>query len=196
MNKVKTYSLLLLPVLAVSAFSSVAAVPETITVDGGNINFTGSVVNAPCAVDVDHSGKSVMLGQVATNKLVSKGDTSSVVPFTIKLTGCDLAAEVAEGEEVVNYTKASITFNGSTIGDDSTLALNTSGSGENLAKNVGIQILQNSKPIKIDGSTATGAASLISGNNEIPFGATYVATADGAVAGTANSTVSFRVTYE
>lgn len=181
-----------------SAFSSVAAVPPKITVDGGKINFTGAVVNAPCAVDVDHNGQSVMLGQVATNKLVKAGDSSSVVPFTIKLTGCDLATEVGDDPKAtVNYTKASITFNGSTIeGDTETLALNSLGSGEDLAQNVGIQILQNSKAVKVDGSTATGTANLIAGNNEIPFGATYVATGNGVVAGAANSTVSFRVTYE
>lgn len=198
MKKVLIVSII--PMLMGTTFSVLAAEPEfkaptKVTVDGGKINFTGTIVAAPCAVDVDNNGASVTLGQVATNKLVAKGDSSSAVPFSIKFVGCDLDGGDSTGE-TANYAKASITFNGTTAGDDSTLALSTSGSGENVAKNVGIQILQDSKPVKVDGSTASKEASIIAGNNEIPFSAAYVATADKVVAGTGNATVNFRVTYQ
>lgn len=187
-----------LPALMITTFSTFASEkgPESVTVDGGTINFTGTIVAAPCAVDVDNNNATVMLGQVATNQLAAKGDSSSAVPFSIKLVGCDLANNEVLDSESANYTKAAITFNGTTDGDDSTLALTTSSSGEMKAKNVGIQILQNNKPLKIDGSTESKAASLINGNNEIPFSAVYVATTGKAVAGTGNASVSFRVTYQ
>ncbi|MFP7609906.1 fimbrial protein [Serratia quinivorans] len=192
---------LLMPTLMGSAFSSFAegGTPQPVkkvTVDGGKINFTGSIVAAPCAVDSESSRQSVDLGQVATNKLVSKGDSSAAVPFTIKLVGCDLTADISDPSETANYTKASITFNGTTNDDDSTLALSGSSGGSTVAKNVGIQILQNNKALKVDGSTATTAIDLLNGNNELPFSVAYVATADNTVAGIANSTVNFRVTYE
>jgi type 1 fimbria pilin len=186
----------LMPLLIVSSFSSFAEVlpppPTGVTVDGGKINFTGAVVAAPCAVDVDNNGQSVMLGQVATNKLSTKGDSSSAVPFSIKLSGCELTSSDATG----NYTSATITFSGLTAGDSSTLALTSGSSGEQLAKNVGLQILQNNKPVMVDGSAPTKESSIIAGSNEIPFSAAYVATADKASAGVANSTVSFRVSYK
>jgi major type 1 subunit fimbrin (pilin) len=180
----------------------VLAAPESITVDGGKINFTGAIVAAPCAVDNTSDGQTVRLGQVPTNRLNTKGDTSSTVPFTIKLIGCDLAsADDSNQDATISYTSASITFNGSTVGDDTTLAIQSAASGAgdttSAAQNVGVQIYDNNNQIvKVDGSTATPSHKLLNGTNEIPFSAAYIATADGVVAGSANSTVNFQVNYE
>ncbi|HGU9825296.1 TPA: fimbrial protein [Enterobacter cancerogenus] len=181
------------------------AFADSVTVDGGKINFTGSVVAAPCAVDATSDGQTVVMGQVPANRLAGKGDASSAVPFTIKLTGCDLqgastSAEAGNAAKAISYTSASITFNGATAGDSTTLAISSAASGAgdttSAAQNVGLQILQNNTPVTVDGSTATTAQKIYAGANEIPFSAAYVATADGVVAGSANSTVNFQVTYE
>jgi len=190
----------LMPVLLITTFSGHAA-PAKVTVDGGKINFEGSVVAAPCAVDNTTDGQTVRLGQVPVSRLAAKGNTSSAVPFNVKLTGCDLSSiDPADGKKTVSYTSASIIFNGATTGDDSTLAIQSASSGAGdtttAAQNVGIQIYQNNKAVKVDGSTATAAQKILGGNNEIPFSAAYVATADGVVAGSANSTVNFQVSYE
>lgn len=190
----------LMPALFVSAFSVHAAAPP-VTVDGGKINFEGAVIAAPCSIDNTTDGQTVILGQVPAARLATKGDTSSAVPFTIGLTGCDLTvADQTEPDETVSYTSASITFNGATAGDDSTLAIqpasNGAGDTTSAAQNVGIQIFQNNKAVKVDGSTATDAQKILSGNNQIPFSAAYVATADGVVPGSANSTVNFQISYE
>lgn len=198
MNKYTYTFAPLIPALFLTAFTGHAA---TTTVDGGKINFEGSVVAAPCAVDNTSDGQTVRLGQVPVSRLASKGNTSSTVPFNIKLTGCDLSAiDPADSENTVSYTSASIIFNGATTGDDSTLAIQpaSSGAGDTTtaAQNVGIQIYQNNQAVKVDGSTATAAQKILNGNNEIPFSAAYVATADGVVAGSANSTVNFQISYE
>jgi type 1 fimbria pilin len=190
----------LIPALAVFSFPTVAAVNPVIA-DGGKINFTGSVVAAPCAVDNTTDGQTVTLGLVATNHLAAKGDSSPAVPFTIKLTGCDLtSADIADPDTTASYTSASVIFNGTTTGEDTTLAIQAApgGAGETTtaAQNVGIQILQNNKAVNVNGSTATEVQQILKGTNEIPFSAVYVATADGVVAGTANSTVNFQVSYE
>jgi type 1 fimbria pilin len=189
--------------LTVIFSASALAAPENITVDGGKINFTGAVVAAPCAVDNTSDGQTVRLGQVPTNMLATKGARSSVVDFTIKLTGCDLAVtDSADPDATVNYTSASITFNGTTVGDDSTLAIQSGASGAgdttSVAQNVGVQIydVADSKAVKLDGSTPTVSQPLKKGNNEIPFQAGYVATGNGVVAGSANAVVNFRVNYE
>jgi type 1 fimbria pilin len=188
----------LMPSLFMLTFSGQAA-PNKVTVAGGNINFEGAVVAAPCVVDNSSDGQTVRLGQVPTNRLSAKGNTSAAVPFSIKLTGCDLSAvDPADKDKTVSYTSASVIFNGATVGDDSTLAVQSVGSagGTAAAQNVGIQIFQNNQAVKVDGSTATAAQKLVDGNNEIPFSAAYVATGDGVVAGSANSTVNFQMSYE
>ena len=172
------------------------AAPKKVTVDGGKIQFTGSVVSAPCVVDNDTDSQMVNLGQIAVNSLGKKGSTGSPVGFNIKLTGCDLTPPGTNPTETANYTKASIVFNGAPAGDDSTLSLNANGSGESVAKNVGIQISQNNVPVKINGTTATSSNNLHVGSNLIPFAATYVATGDAVVAGSANAVVNFSVNYE
>lgn len=196
----------LMPVLLMGSFSAFAddpaPAPETVpvTIDGGKINFTGAIVAAPCAVDNTSDGQTVKLGQVPTNRLSAKGDSSSAVPFTIKLTGCDLSVSATDPTKAAAYTSASITFNGATTGDDTTLAVQSAASGAGdtttSAQNVGIQILQNNTAVNVDGSTATAAQKIVAGSNEIPFSAAYVATDEGVVAGSANSTVNFQVTYE
>ncbi|WP_286932917.1 fimbrial protein [Leclercia sp. UBA5958] len=173
-----------------------------VSVDGGQVNFVGSIVAAPCAVDTTSDGQTVTLGQVPTNRLSSKGDSSSSVPFSIKLVGCDLGADaIPETPDArAAYTSASITFIGATAGDSQTLAVKSAATGAgdttSAAQNVGIQILQNNEPLNVDGSAASESQTIIAGANEIPFSAKYVATADGVVAGSANATVNFRVNYE
>lgn len=199
MKKENILSAALITAMFTGSFSALAAdtTPEKLTVNGAKINFTGSVVSAPCIVDNDSDNKTVNLGQVTTKSMTKKGDSSTAVPFTIKLTGCDLVStDTTDPTKSANYTKVAITFNGTTAGDDSTLALAGNGAGSSVAKNVGIQILQNNTALKVDGSTPAQASQLVAGSNEIPFSAAYVATGDGVTAGAANSSVSFQVTYE
>lgn len=187
----------LLPVLMAGSFSSYAAAtaPAPVSVDGGKINFTGSVVAAPCAVDNSSDGQSVPLGQIATNQLASKGATGSAVPFKIKLIGCDLSPQAGATDDTSNYTKASITFSGSTV-DATTLQVTADGAGQQPAKNVGIQIMQANKAVNVDGTASTATQDIIAGENEIPFTATYVATDATVTAGAANGSVNFKVNYE
>jgi len=185
----------LLPVFMAGSFATYAAAPDAVSVDGGKINFTGSVVAAPCAVDNSSDGQTVSLGQIATNQLVSKGATGSAVPFTIKLIGCDLSPQAGAVDDTSDYTKASITFSGSTV-DATTLQVTANGAGQQPAKNVGIQIMQANKAVNVDGSASTETQNMIAGVNEIPFTATYVATDASVTAGSANSSVNFKINYE
>lgn len=192
---------ILTSILLANSFSSFAEdsveslAPESVTVDGGKINFTGSIVAAPCAVDNSTDGQMVRLGQVAANQLASKGSTSSAVPFSIKLVGCDLSPLSGDTTATGNYTKASITFSGSST-DATTLALSGTGAGEYVARNVGIQIFQANKAVNVDGTSSTLSENIIAGENEIPFTASYVATDAEVTAGIANSSVDFKVSYE
>lgn len=168
-------------------------VPTPVTVDGGKINFSGSIVATPCAVDSDSDGQTVKLGQVPANHFTAADMTTSPVPFTIKLTGCKLNADTSGSA----YTSAAITFRGTTVADKSSvLALaSASGSGDTVATNVGIQILQSGKPLIIDGSSSATKQTLLAGSNSLDFSAEYIATSASVTAGSANSSIDFQVTY-
>lgn len=142
------------------------------------------------------NGQNVPLGQIATKQLPKKGSTGSAVPFSIKLIGCDLSPQAGAPAEKKNYTKASITFTGPTV-DATTLQVTANDAGQQPAKNVGIQIMQANKAVHVDGTASTEASNIMVGENEIPFTATYVATAEtGVTAGAANSSVNFTVNYQ
>jgi len=182
-----------------SVSTSVAiAAPNKVSVDGGQINFVGSVVAAPCVVDNDTSSQTVNLGQVSAKALSQKGSKGASVPFNINLVGCDLSvADNGNPEEAASYTKASIVFKGLSTSDDNTLALLANGSGDTVAQGVGIQIFQNDNmPVNINGTTEAGSTELQNGKNVIPFSASYVATGPNVIAGNANAVVSFRINYE
>ncbi|WP_223821316.1 fimbrial protein [Pantoea sp. B_10] len=152
----------LMPVLMVAASDAMAGDPAPaqtpITIDGGKINFSGSIVATPCAVDNDSDGQTVKLGQVPANHFSAAGDTSAAVPFSIKLTGCVLDKDATGA--TANYTGAAITFKGTAVsGKADVLALSPSASGAGdetkPAANVGIQILQNGTAVAVDGSKAS-----------------------------------------
>lgn len=171
--------------------------PKPVTVNGGTVHFTGEIVNAACAVDNDFDGQTVKLGQFRAGALTKKGDHSDVVPFTIKLTDCELGGDATTAA----YSTVAVTFSGTQAGSD-TKSIAVSGASDgsantaDAAKNVGVEILQDGTPLSIDGTTAATAQSIHAGDNTLSFGAAYVATADKATAGIANADATFKLTYE
>ncbi|HEQ3521849.1 TPA: fimbrial protein [Citrobacter freundii] len=199
MNFKATLCATLLPVLLAGSVSAFAeeeepVAPTAVTVPGGQISFTGEVIAAPCAVDNDSANQVVKLGQVSTNVFSDVGSTSGAVPFSIKLTGCDLSG--TDGS--ANYTKAAITFNGQTVaGNNKALAVSSGGGVANsTAGNIGVQIQQDGAAVVVDGAGSSTAKAIAAGSNEMFFDAAYVATAKNVTAGVANATADFTVTYE
>ncbi|EMU7958518.1 fimbrial protein [Salmonella enterica] len=196
--------LLTLGTLIVFGFSSYAmakdpAPPTPVTVDGGTLHFTGKIVSAACAVDNDSDGQTVRLGQFRAGMLAKKDAHSEVVPFDIKLTNCDLGGDASTAA----FSTVAVTFLGVQAGSDNKAIL-VSGSSpdgasntKDAAQNVGIEILQDGKPVTINGSPSDAIKkSIHNGDNTLSFGAAYIATADGATAGTANADATFQLTYE
>jgi len=155
--------------------------PAPITVNGGTVQFGGSIVNAPCAIDTGAAGLSVDMGQYRVSDFATTGDVSGLTPFNIALSNC--AAET--------YTRAAVTFSGSTAtGNNKALSVNGGAGG------VGIQILQNHTPLAVDGSAASTPASLNEGSNMLTFQAQYISLANAVTPGAANATANFTVTYQ
>ncbi|MDK9365428.1 fimbrial protein [Lelliottia wanjuensis] len=70
----------------------------------GTINFTGSIIDAPCSISPDSDGQTVKLGEISNVALNANGNTgtSTPRPFEIKLENCSLGT----------YTTVTTTFTG------------------------------------------------------------------------------------
>ncbi|MRS90022.1 type 1 fimbrial protein subunit FimA [Enterobacteriaceae bacterium RIT714] len=158
-----------------------------VSVNGGNVHFKGELVNAACAVNTESADQIVNLGQYRTAKFTKIGDTTANIPFNIELNDCD--PEVA--------ATASVAFTGQIDPTDKTLLAVTSGSNDNAAKGVGIEILDStSATLTPDGATFSAAKALIEGTNTLNFTARYKATAATTEPGQANADATFVMKYE
>ncbi|EBZ1028249.1 long polar fimbrial protein LpfA [Salmonella enterica subsp. enterica serovar Muenchen] len=99
---------------ATSAFAT--TIPTT---DAGNgtINFTGSVIDAPCSVSTDSQNINVILGQVSKNQLKSADESSDPKKITISLLNCSFEAPSASNSDskqsekaVTDYSKVAVAF--------------------------------------------------------------------------------------
>ena len=172
-----------LAVLSTIAMSSSVFAEET--VNGGKVNFTGSLTNAACAVSTDTSNQNVELGEYRTASLSAAGDKATSIPFKIKLVDCDNAT----------LKTAAIAFSGTTS-TDTLLAVSAAGGNGTAATNVGIEISDStSKVLNLDGTGFSTAKTLNPGDNELTFSARYVATGT-ATPGRADAEAAFVIKYE
>ncbi|MFB5643276.1 fimbrial protein [Kluyvera ascorbata] len=165
--------------------SSDATGPTTVT--GGSVHFTGSVVNAACAVSQDSVNKTVDMGQV---RLAAFGDqpvggtaANQKTPFSITLTDCDTSVS----------TEATVTFNGTAAEGSAGVLDNMAGAGG--AQGVGVQIYD-TDGTALDLGKESKAATLIDGDNVMSFSADYVSTSSSLTAGNVDATATFNVTYQ
>lgn len=164
----------LIPAMFIAS-SAYAVEGETSTV-----SFTGNITEASCALSMDSRNKAVDLGSVTSSAFVAgTGTTTGGKGFSINLTDC-----------APSVSTATVTFSGDTVNDT---ALKTS---EGDTTNVGIQILQDGAPLKLDGSQASTAQALSEGNNPLNFTARYISLTDTVEAGEANASASFTLNYE
>ncbi|MEZ6876810.1 fimbrial protein [Enterobacter sp. KBR-315C3_2022] len=166
-----------------SAFAATSGATSS-TVQGGTVEFKGSVVDAACAVSSDTVNQVVNLGQVRLAQLTGKDAVANQkTPFAITLADCDSTVS----------KQASITFDGTAAADEPGVLDNTAGAGS--ASGVGIQIYDKDGSA-LDLGTASQAVTLIDGNNNLNFSADYIQTADTATAGNVDTTATFNITYQ
>jgi type 1 fimbria pilin len=178
-------SVVLAMVMAGGISSAMAATSgSSSTVQGGTVEFKGSVVDAACAVTADTTNQLVNMGQVKLSAFTGKDSVANQkTPFTIKLADCDTTIA----------SQASVTFDGNAAAGEAGVLDNTSGAGN--AAGVGIQIYDKDGSA-LDLGTASQAVTLIDGDNTLNFSADYYQTADTATAGSVDTTATFNVTYQ
>ena len=174
------------------ATAALTALPLASHAADGKINFTGKILDAACTIDTSTLNQTVNLGNVPKSSFNAAGDVAAATHFSIVLNNCPSAV-----------SSASIKFDGAAdAADTSILALN---SGQT-AKGVGVAFYEEdgvtaiplatqSKGIKLE--TASKQASGTAANsNKMSFIAKYKATQAAVVAGTANATSDFTITYQ
>ena len=106
----------------------------------GTVNFTGTVITAPCSVAPESSNIDVWLGQVADSVLNGSSDATAA-DFSIHLIDCTLVKEDGEGNPVTT-SKVDVTFSATSVNTtDTSLINNTKENNYGGAKNVGVRIL-------------------------------------------------------
>lgn len=187
LSKIATTVVATLALVSAAAYAEDPVPAPAVSVNGGTVHFKGELVNAACAVNTESADQIVNLGQYRTAKFSNVGDTTTNVPFTIELNDCDPAVAKT----------ASVAFSGQIDGSDNTLLAVSSGSNDNAAKGVGIEILDSKSSTLIpDGASFSAEQTLIEGTNTLKFAARYKATAATTEPGQANADATFVMKYE
>ncbi|EJA5030411.1 fimbrial protein [Salmonella enterica] len=166
----------------------------------GTIEFTGSVIDAPCSIVPNDQNIQVNLGQVSLKTLSGVDKTSSAVPVTINLTGCSFDAPTSP-DTTVKYSKVAVTFPDAQAPSGGNLNKGEiANSASNPAENVVIQLLQGDGTTPVDLtklSPTTGDIQLdaTSATNKLQFYARMMTITGAAKAGSVGATVTYKLHY-
>ncbi|RQR53132.1 type 1 fimbrial protein [Burkholderia sp. Bp9125] len=169
----------------------------------GKIEFAGSVVASTCQVNGGTKDLTVTLPQASTNQLTAVGATAGRTPFTLALSGCTTDSKDGEGQSIsAPVKKVSVAFEPGATVDLGSGRLKLQGDGA--AGNVQIQILNDQyKAIKIGADSKDQGVQIAdidtsesgTGTATLQFAAEYYATSATVTGGSANSHVTYSLTY-
>lgn len=154
----------------------------TVTVYGGQINYNGQVVNAPCVVSINSQNQQVVMGQVRSDEFSGLGSWSDAQSFTIELQDCDTSLSSTVG----------ILFRG--VADTNDPQVFQVGGGS-AAKGIGLGIFNDKGQLIVPNSAPLTFQVLNDGNNTVPFIAKYRETKMKIQPGDANATIDFSLVY-
>ncbi|EDM3689598.1 long polar fimbrial protein LpfA [Salmonella enterica subsp. enterica serovar Infantis] len=183
-----------------STVPAFAAPIATTDAGQGTIQFTGSVIDAPCSIVPGDQNIKVNLGQVSLKTLDAANKYSSAVPVTINLTGCSFEAP-ATGETTVKYSKVAVTFPDAhaPAGGDATKG-EIANDAPDAAENVVIQLLQSDASTGVDLTKLSPTIGDIqldttSATSKLQFYARMMTLAGAAKAGSVGATVTYKLHY-
>ncbi|ECG8814825.1 long polar fimbrial protein LpfA [Salmonella enterica] len=183
-----------------STVPAFAALIATTDAGQGTIQFTGSVIDAPCSIVPESQNIKVNLGQVSLKTLDAANKYSSAVPVTINLAGCSFEAPTT-GDTTVKYSKVSVTFPDAHVpaGGDATKG-EIANDAPDAAENVVIQLLKSDASTGVDLtklSPTTGDIQLdtTSATSKLQFYARMMTLSGAAKAGSVGATVTYKLHY-
>ncbi|WMT16050.1 fimbrial protein [Serratia fonticola] len=171
-------------IINATLLSLTIATPAAFAADG-TINFVGEITDVACSVDTNSQNLTVTLGKVASNTFSGIGSKTAPTQFQLVLKDCPEAA-----------TTAVVKFDGTSVaGDNSVLALTSDvDSAEGVAIEISdasqqvVKLFENSQPYTLE----TGVSSV----TNLDFVARYKAISDTIIAGIANASAQFSITYQ
>ncbi|HCS6062381.1 TPA: type 1 fimbrial protein [Escherichia coli] len=167
--------------MALVSFGANAA-PASSNQGLGQVNFKGTVINAPCGIAPESADQTIDFGQISKTHL--KDGISQKKDVDIKLVNCDLS-EVDAGKTVT------ITFSGSSLGDGTELGTsNDTGTAIKMSTAAG-------DFVKFDGATPAGVYNLKAGDNTMRYSAwVQKATGKEVKEGDFAAVANFNLTYQ
>lgn len=121
----------------------------------GEVNFMGSIVDAPCSISSESDGQTVKLDAVS-NMVLKNGGKSDAKPFTIQLEQCDFTA----GKNKVRTTFTGVVSAYAT--DKELLAI----SGQASGAGIGIETFNNER---LSLGEQSDAANLVGDNHTLTY---------------------------
>ncbi|EHN1496587.1 fimbrial protein [Salmonella enterica] len=183
-----------------STVPAFAAPVSTTDAGQGTIQFTGSVIDAPCSIVPSDQNIKVNLGQVSLKTLDAANKYSSAVPVTINLTGCSFEAPTNTSDPV-KYSKVAVTFPDAhaPAGGDATKG-EIANDAPDAAENVVIQLLKSDASTGVDLTKlnpTTGDIQLdtTSATSKLQFYARMMTLTGAAKAGSVGATVTYKLHY-
>ncbi|WMY75567.1 fimbrial protein [Buttiauxella selenatireducens] len=176
--------------LSAMAFSSMSMAAETYGKSTGTVDFTGNIVNTPCAITTANQSLKVDMGNIRASDFaagVGTADSHADRQFVIVLSDCTVLADPI---------KATVTFGGLRAKGDKALATGTGDdvSGQPTAQGVGIQIVDQASGTDLAMATASTAVPITNTEMQLFYGAHYVSVGD-VKPGVANGHATFSVAY-
>lgn len=168
----------------IAALCGMSSVAHAESAGNGIVNFSGSVVDAPCSINPTDSSQTVDLGQLSNAVLNGGGDSqgagqSKPVMFDITLEDCALTT--------LNNVK--VMFNATTKNDDKKLIVNN---GD--ANGTFVRIRQGDTLLNM--GTATSNIGLMNGSNQLAFSADVVGDGKTQVTpGSIRASATFELSY-
>lgn len=180
--------------MAVVSFGANAANTVVPSQGSGQVNFKGTVIDAPCGIETQSANQTIDFGQIS-KLFLENGGTTQPKDLDIKLVNCD----------ITNFKKAATTGGAAKAGTVSlTFAGVPAGGSGDMLQTVGethtaiVVLNPHGSRVKFDGKTPTGASNLVDGDNTLHF-TTYV-TKDGSnnsvKEGAFSAVANFNLTYQ
>ncbi|MBK5073872.1 type 1 fimbrial protein [Budviciaceae bacterium CWB-B4] len=157
------------------------ALSPIVFAEDGKVNFKGTILESACTVESSSQNLDVNLGRVSKTVFTAAGDTSSPMPFSLKLENCPTD---------VLTSGVAVRFEGTTVSGKTDILDITGG-----AAGVGVQIKDKAGQKIVLGSESTTYTPLVAGDNTLDFTAYYVSTSTTVTAGAANAVANFTIIY-
>lgn len=171
---------------------SSALTSQVFAASGGNgrINFTGTVISAPCSIAPNSTDINVNLGQVADNVLKTWNKYSQNVRYSIYLKDCNLTEQKVGAVVYPALSKVNVTFSGIADSAAPILLANTGSAG-----GVGIRLIDaNGILLKLNDTSSD--INLNTGQNQIVFAARVEANGELVTTGTIVSQATYALNYK